>query len=194
MTARRVAWAVLTLALVAAPARAQLRRRSGVWVDVGAGLGRLRVSCRTCSPPASTGGYAITLSIGGAPSRYVLLGVEVQVWTGTDARIDEQVRTLSLVAQWYPWRRTGFFVRGGTGLVDGHVAPNDTASVRKAVKGRGIVIGASLGWDQPINRHLAVTVQAGDQIAALGDITTTSGVADDTIAYVSRLSIALVLR
>jgi hypothetical protein len=186
---------LLAMMAFASPARAQYRRRSGVWLDAGAGIGRLRVSCRTCSPPASAGGYAIDIAIGGAMSKYVLLGVEGQVWTGSDAHVDEQVRTLSVVAQWYPWPKTGFFVRFGTGLVDGHVAPNDSVAVRTAVKGKGVVMGVSLGWDQPISRHLAITAQAGDQIAALGDITTASGgLSDDTIAYVSRLSIALTLR
>lgn len=185
---------VAALALTSA-AQAQYQRRSGIWLDAGAGIGRLRVSCRSCSPPASGSGYAIDISIGGAASKYVLLGVEGQVWTGSDAQVDEQVRTLSVVAQWYPWPKTGFFVRFGTGLVDGHVAPNDSVAVRTAVKGRGVVMGASLGWDQPITRHLAITAQAGDQIAALGDITTASGgLSDDTIAYVSRLSLALTLR
>ena len=179
----------------AAAAQAQAGRRSGAWLDVGAGLGRLRVTCRTCSTPASTGGHVFTITLGGTASRYVLIGVEGQVWTGDDANIDEQVRSLSLAVQWYPWKRNGFYLRGITGLVDGHVAPNDTASVRAALKGHGIVIGLGIGYDQPISRHLAITIQAGDQLAALGDINTLSGgIADDTIAYVSRLQLALTFR
>ena len=186
--------AVLLAAGLPAAARAQLQRRSGMWLDAGYSIGRLRVTCRTCTPPASAGGSAVTISVGGAPSHYVLLGVEAQEWTGDDVNIAERVRSISVVAQWYPWRRNGFFLRGGTGLVDGLVAPNDSVAIRKAVKGHGIVIGFSIGWDQPISKHFAVTVQAGDQLAALGDISTTNGIADDTIAYVSRLGIALTLR
>ncbi len=194
MRLTRLVFGVLAAAMIPCAARAQLQRRSGIWVDAGYSVGRLRVTCRTCTPPASAGGSAVTLSVGGSPSHYVLLGVEAQEWTGDDASIEERVRSVSVVVQWYPWRKNGFFLRGGTGLVDGLVAPNDSVAVRKAVKGHGIVIGVSIGWDQPISRHFAITVQAGDQIAALGDISTANGIADDTIAYVSRLGIALTLR
>ena len=194
MIASRMVMLGLLAAGLASPAAAQLRRRSGFWMDAGVSIGRLRVTCRTCTPPASASGSAITLSFGGSPSRYVLLGVEAQEWTGDDASIDEKVRSVSVVAQWYPWRHNGFFLRGGTGLVDGTVAPNNVSSPRAPVKGHGIVIGVSIGWDQPLSRHFDLTLQAGDQIAALGDLITANGVADDTIAYVSRLGIALTLR
>ncbi len=194
MNARFALLVSLLAAGLVSPASAQLRRRSGFWMDAGYSLGRLRVTCRTCTPPASASGSAITLSLGMSPSHYVLLGVEAQEWTGNDVSINETVRSVSFVAQWYPWMHNGFFLRGGTGLVDGTVAPNNTSSPRAAVKGHGIVIGVSIGWDQPISRHFDVTVQAGDQIAALGDIITANGVADDTIAYVSRLGIAVTLR
>jgi len=164
-------------------------------MDAAVGYGRLRVTCLSCSNITSIGGTAVTVSIGGTPSRYVLLGVEGQVWTGSDASVPEQVRSLNLVVHWYPWGlHNGLFLRGGTGLVDGIVAPNDTTRQKAAVKGNGLGISLSLGYDIPLNRHFALTLQAGDQVAALGDLLVLGAKADDTIAYVSRFSVAVTLR
>jgi hypothetical protein len=192
--ARAALLSTLLGALVAQPATAQRRARSGLWMDAAVGYGRLRVTCLSCTNVGGVGGTTATVSIGGAPSRYVLLGVEGQVWTGRDAGISERVRSVNLVVHWYPWGLSnGLFLRGGTGLVDGIVAPNDTTP-RTAVKGQGVGISISLGYDIPLNRHLALTLQAGDQIAALGDLLVLGSKADDTIAYVSRFSVALTLR
>lgn len=186
---------VMALSLAAGEMAAQRpRSRAGAWMDAGIGYGRLRLTCQDC-PPLGISGRAVTVTLGGAPSRYVLLGVEAQVWTGSDDDLDEQVRSINVVAQYYPWGRSnGFFLRGGTGLVDGRVAPLDTTAVRARARGRGIGISISAGYDLAITPRLALTFQAGDQIAALGDLVLPSGSADDTIGYVSRLSVALTLR
>jgi hypothetical protein len=194
--ARATLLGMLLGAATAAPAAAQrLPPRSNLWIDAGVGYGRLRVTCLTCSNRRGVGGRTVTVSIGGTPSRYVLLGVEGQVWTGTDTGIVERVRSLNLVVHWYPWGlHNGLYLRGGTGLVDGVVALDDTTGQKRAVKGQGLGISISLGYDIPLNRHFALTLQAGDQIAALGDLLVFGAKADDTIAYVSRFSVALTLR
>jgi hypothetical protein len=181
---------------IATPAAAQRPpARTNLWFDAALGYGRLRVTCLTCSNTSSVGGTTVTVSIGGTPSRYALLGVEGQVWTGSDAGIAERVRSLNLVVHWYPWGlHNGLFLRGGTGLVDGIVALDDSTGQKRAVKGKGLGISISLGYDIPVNRHFALTLQAGDQIAALGDLLVLGAKADDTIAYVSRFSVAVTLR
>jgi hypothetical protein len=173
----------------AAPQR--LRPRSGIWMDAGVGYGRLRLTCDGCTIKGING-TTFTVTVGGSPSRYVHLGVEGQIWTGTADDRHEQVRGINLVGQWYPWGRSnGFFLRGGTGLVDGVIAPiTDSATVR----GLGVGISLSLGYDLAIGRHFSLTVQAGDQLAAMGDLQVNGVPADDTIGYVSRLSVAFTIR
>ena len=181
--------------LAATPAHAQRRARSGFWLDAGAGYGKLRVTCLGCPSPTSAPGLAITLSAGGTVSRYVLVGVEVQAWNGIGDTRREALRTLSLVAHWYPWGlRNGFFVRGGTGLVQGTVVVHDTTTSRAVVKGTGLGMGFSLGWDLNLSRHVALTLQAGDQLSALGDLTAGGVSSDDTIAYLSRFQVAITIR
>ena len=191
--ARIAVLTILAAAVAAAPAAAQrARSRSGLWVDAGLGFGRLRLTCDGCRIDGINGG-AVTITVGGSPSRYVHLGLEAQVWTGIDAGRHEQVRALAFVAQWYPWGRSnGLFLRGGTGLADGVVAPID--STVATVRGRGVVMSLSAGYDLSLSRRVALTIQAGDQIAALGDLVVNGSPADDTIGYISRLSLAITIR
>jgi hypothetical protein len=194
---RRLAGAWLVAAVLGAcratPAAAQ--RRTGFWMDAGVGYGRVRVMCLACNRDRGADGTAVTVSIGGSPSRFVLLGVEGQIWTGLEGVLHERVRSINLVAHWYPWGiRNGFFLRGGTGIVDGTVIASDSTGQQVLVKGTGLGISVSLGYDIVLSRRLALTLQAGDQISALGDMQQSGVTADDTIAYLSRLSIALTFR
>jgi hypothetical protein len=191
--ARVLGLAALGIFAVAHPAAAQRSRpRSGLWADAGFGYGRLRLTCQGCTIKGIDG-TAVTVAVGGSPSRYVHLGVEGQIWTGADKNRHEQVRGINVIAQWYPWGRSnGFFVRGGTGLVDGIIAPVDTAVA--TVRGLGVGISASIGYDFAIGRHFSLTLQAGDQLAAMGDLVVNGAPADDTIGYVSRLSVAFTVR
>lgn len=188
--------AALFGAVVAAPVAAQRRSRSGFWMDGAVGYGRVRVVCLDCRNDRGADGTALTLSAGGSVSRYVLVGVEGQVWNGLASGLKERVRSVNLVAQWYPWGpHNGLFLRGGTGLVDGTVIASDSSGRQVTVQGAGVGISISLGIDVLLSRRLALTVQAGDQLSALGDLVAIGGLAaDDTIAYLSRFSVGVTWR
>lgn len=193
MTSGRFFATACVLTLCARPAAAQARSRSGFWMDGVAGWSRLKLVCRTCSDDVHARGTMVTLALGGTPARTVLLGVEAQLWSGSDAGVGQRVRSVALVAQWYPWR-SGFYVRGGTGLANGRVAPADTAATHTAVRGRGISISLAAGYDLAVSRQFALTAQAASQVTALGDLVLPGHTADDTVAYLTRLSVGLTLR
>jgi hypothetical protein len=191
---RAIPLAALLLALAARAAPAQVPYRGGLWADIGVGPGRLHLTCTTCSAIAAAGGIEVTVSVGGAPTRNVLLGVEGQVWTRTTGTLDQRVRSLIAIVQWYPWEDAGFFVRAGTGLVQGPVTPVASGAQPATVQNTGIGLDLGAGWDFPVSRHFGLTVQAATHIAALGDLTVNGQPANDVIAYVSRIGVALVLR
>ena len=191
----RITPVLLLLVCVASTARAQHRARSGFWIDAGGGYGTARVTCLGCPSPTNAGGVAVTVSAGGTVSRYVLVGVEAQVWNGVGDTRHEEMRSLNLVAHWYPWGlRNGFYLRGGTGLVAGTVVVHDTTNARGVVRGSGLGIGFSLGWDVNLGRRVALTLQAGDQLTALGDLSNGGVSSDDTIAYLSRFQVGFTFR
>src|SRR5512146_1920722 len=95
----------------------------GQWIHAGGGVGYLRLPCANCSADVANGA-ALTVSAGGGVTRNVLLGVQGQQWQSTTGGTSRQtVRSVLAVVQWYPWSALRLFVRGGTGIVQGTVAP-----------------------------------------------------------------------
>ena len=176
--------------MTAGPVLAQ--SRSGFWMDFGIGHGGLRLTCVACNA-AKYGGHTATLSIGGSTERNVLLGLEGQVWTG-DRGPKQSVSTLTAVVQWYPTKPGGFFLRGGTGIVRGRVARSDSSAQEQTVRGSGVTLSFGAGYDVPIGRRFAVTVQVAEHVAALGDLKLPGITFKDTIAYVLRFSASITLR
>jgi len=194
--ARRAALAAGLLgALLAGPAAAQERARKGFWLDGGTGLGRLRVRCTTCTGVGTAHGTTVTFTLGLSLSPKVVLGLEGQLWTSWERGPREHVRSLTVVAQWYPLHGRRFFLRGGTGIVEGPVASSGTDGSPASAKGTGVGLTLGVGYDIPLGSHVGLAVQAASHVAALGDLSLPGNVhLDDTIAYVTRLSAALVLR
>ena len=144
--------AALLGTLLARPAAGQVPWRGGLWMDAGVGYGRLRLTCGTCTGIAAADGTEYTISVGGAPSRNVLLGVQ------------------------------------------GPVSPQVSDTTPATVQGTGITLDLGAGYDLPVSRHLGVAVQAAWHIAALGDLTVNGQNANDVIANVYRIGLAVVLR
>jgi hypothetical protein len=196
--------ALLLAALATAPASAQLQQTSpartpkrggGPWLDVGFGYGSLRLVCTTCPTVVIARGTAVTVSAGFTPARNVLLGLQAQQWSSTGESRGRRVSSLLAVVQWYPWPATGFFMRAGNGIVRGPGAPQEAAGAPPAsTQGTGVGFALGVGYDVKWSRRLGVTVQAATHISALGDLTVDGQPADDVIAYVTRLGVALVLR
>jgi hypothetical protein len=182
-------------AFLAGPAAAQERVRNGFWADAGVGYGRLRVRCTTCSGVGTAYGGTVTVTLGRSLSRTVVLGLEGQVWSSWEAGPREQVRSLTVVAQWYPFVGRRFFLRGGTGIVQGPVVPSGTGASPASVRGTGVGLTLGVGYDLPLGKHFGLAAQAASHVAALGDLTLPGDITlDDTIAYVTRISVALVVR
>ena len=182
-------------ALAAGPAGAQNPVRHGLWLDAGVGYGRLRVRCATCTDVGTAYGGAQTVTLGHSVSRKVMLGLEGQIWTSWEKGPREQVQSLTVVAQWYPSHGDRFFLRCGTGIVWGPVAPSGTGAAPATVKGTGIGLTFGVGYDIPLGRRIGLAVQAASHVAALGDLSLPGNVnLNDTIAYVTRFSVAFIVR
>jgi hypothetical protein len=211
---RAIQLATLLLALAAAPAPAQEsmqeptqepaprpKRGGGFWVDAGAGYAWLRltsgqnlVNGQTLRGSTAAHGMAVTITAGGAPSPNVLMGVQVQQWTSAGGAVAQRVRSVIGVVQWYPWASMGFYLRAGTGIVQGPVAPNDSLGQPSSAQGTGVALAFGVGWDIKVAPHFGLALQVATHINALGDLTAGGQVNNDVIAYVSRIGVALVYR
>jgi hypothetical protein len=191
---RASALALALCALLAGAAGAQERVRTGFWADAGAGYARLRLRCSNCSGVGTAHGVTLTATLGRSLSRRAILGLEGQIWSSLEAGPHEQVRSVTVVVQWYPFLKEHFFVRGGTGIVQGPVVPSVSGAQPEAVKGTGVGLTLGFGYDVPLGEHVAVAFQAASHVAALGDLQLQGTTLQDTIAYVTGFAVALVVR
>jgi hypothetical protein len=180
-------------ALATGPAAAQTPSRKNMWVDAGLSAGYIRLTCLGCSAVAANGA-ALTVSVGGALAENVLLGAQVQQWQSTGAAPHQTVRSVLAIVHWYPWRAARFFVRGGAGIVQGTVAPEASGASPGTARGTGVALAWGVGYDLNFSPRFGVAVQASEQIAALGDLTVGGVLANDVIAYVTRVGVALFFR
>ncbi len=171
MTHPSISFALASLLLLsAAPAAAQHPQvRNGFWFNLGLGYGSL--GCDGCG--SRTGGFSGGLSLGGALSEKVLLGVGTTGWTKSEGGVTTTVGTLDARIRFYPSATGGFFLTGGLGL--GSISADVSGLGSASETGVGLVLG--LGVDIRLAKNLSFTpfwngfaVRSSDSDANVGQI------------------------
>ena len=162
-TARRISLAVLALLLLLAPdISAQHRRhgirdrgydgRNGFWgaLTLGAGVEQVDFEDDGLGYSDHLTRPAGSVRLGGTLSRHWRLGAEFGSWVNEDGPLMETVGGASLITQFYPGRRAGFFLKGGLGF--GRSAVEDDFG--SDVEDYGFVGTLGVGWDVRLGRHV----------------------------------------
>ena len=185
----RLALILAMPAIAPGPADAQ----SGVWVSVGGGAARNRVSCVSCEDITHHWGASGFVRVGGVASRNVLVGGELHFWQSTIEDQDVYLRGLQAVVLWYPSPPGGFFGHAGLGLsrirnsfdVGGEV-------VRGGETGLGVTAG--IGWDFPLGKGIWLTPRAASVVVPVATIDTPSGPLDNVVSTLYRFELGLTFR
>jgi hypothetical protein len=155
--------ALIALIGLALPAGAQrvVMERAGAALSVGGGVASAGLLCADCPGERenSLGWYIRTT---GALTPSFLVGIETQRWSKTSDRgrpDEERDRMFFLlgVAQWYPVREQGFFLKGGVGY--GRVRL-ELPRQRISVESSGIALNAGAGIDFPFTPTVGLTLYA----------------------------------
>jgi len=157
-------------------------RRQGFWSSFGGGYASTKSDCQNCVDPPSGAGVSLFLKLGGTVSPHVLLGVEANGYYRSESAVDTRVGNLSLIGQWYPWVKSGFFGKGGVGLSYGRgrfPTPAVNTSVMVEKLGMGLTFGA--GYDIPVGRKVSLTPMGNIYYAVLGDIAYAGGFLDNSV-------------
>jgi Autotransporter beta-domain. len=137
------------------------RTRHGFWGSLGLGAGAEAVDLVN---PDDGLGYSdnltkptVQLRLGGTVNPHLRLGGELSSWInsyyGTSGNVTETVGGVFGIAQFYPARRAGFYLKGGMGL--GRSAVDYSGGPTISDYGWAAVLGA--GYDIRVGRHLAIT-------------------------------------
>jgi hypothetical protein len=152
-TLRATGFSALFAALLATAASAQqAQTRQGFWVGGGMGYGSLGLSCTGCADVGREGGLSGYAKLGGSLRQNILLGVEMNGWTKSEAGARITMGNLSGAAYWYPMATQGLFIKAGAGysvlaVDDGFSSADDS--------GFGFLGG--VGYDVRVGRNLSIT-------------------------------------
>jgi hypothetical protein len=198
----RLALRALALALCLAPAAAAAQTAtpaaatpppvSDWWIVAGGTFTAVRGSCQTCEvdyPYRKTGG--ILGNIGYRFNDRIDAGAEI-FWVPSEDDAGDSVRTthLDAVAQFRPWRSSGFFVKAGAGMAFVRNWPDIPTAINS--KALSVVIGA--GWAFQPAKKFGIQVFGMQHAAALGDFQTSTAEVGDVIGNFWSLGIGIVIR
>jgi hypothetical protein len=136
--------AFLAVLLAGTASAQQAQTRQGFWIGGGLGFGSL--GCEGCTD--RTGAPSGYLKLGGTLRENILLGVETNGWTKSEAGARLTMGNISGAIYWYPMTTNGMFVKAGAGY---SVLDSGLAST----SGFGLLGG--VGYDVRVGRNLSVT-------------------------------------
>jgi hypothetical protein len=135
--------AVLAVLLAGSASAQQAQKHEGFWIGGGLGYGSL--GCDGCDRTGAPSGY---LKLGGTLRQNILLGVETNGWTKSEAGNRLTMGNVSGAVYWYPMATNGMFVKAGAGY---SVLDSGFGST----SGFGLLGG--VGYDVPVGRNLSIT-------------------------------------
>lgn len=172
MSARTSKLLAALLVVCAAPLAAQGRRglvevdpsaRGGFWASIGGAAGIEKVDLKDgFGYSNSLTNPVLQLKIGGTINQNWRLGAESFFWfnsytdQATAVPIKETVGHVALIAQYYPSRTAGFFIKAGPGIAFNTFSPQGFDSDTRA----GLSLTGGLGYEVRVGRNVAIVPTA----------------------------------
>ena len=157
----------------------------GFWIGVGVGGGALAIDCRSCGPEpraaewSSGRGRGLYVALGGTLRPNLLLGGEISTTGKGNVDRTASVGHMGIVAQLYPSRGRGLFVRGGLGIGIAELMDEPRGFVGSAtLTTAGLSVKGGVGYDFRFGGRFALTPFAdAEQLIGAGIRQTMNGVA-----------------
>jgi len=126
--------------------------RQGFWgvFELGAGVEQVNFDNDGLGYSDALTRPEFAIRLGGTVSEHLRLGGELSGWVNEDNGVTETVGGLLLVAQVYPWRRSGFFLKGGAGLAGSTISDDFGGSTSDA----GFAAQLGAGYDLRLGRRV----------------------------------------
>ena len=135
--------------------------RHGFWLNLGVGAGREQ--SRFADEPNWTEGLTKptgSLILGGTVNPNFRLGAQLSGWADTHFdqgdRVTDYLAAVMLVGQFYPSRRSGFYLKGGAGFSRAGTAVDGPFDLHED----GLGWTAGLGYEIKLSRSIFVTPMA----------------------------------
>jgi hypothetical protein len=144
--------ALLTVLLAGSAFAQNAQTRDGFWIGGGLGYGSLGLACDGCGDVDRTGGISGYAKLGMTVRPNVLLGVEMNGWTKSEADTRVTLGNFSGAAYWYPMATNGLFIKAGAGY---SALSADAGTGSATDTGFGLLGG--VGYDIRMGRNMSIT-------------------------------------
>jgi hypothetical protein len=172
---------LLPTASAEAQATAGQPQDSGWWAGIGAGYLGTGARCTNCESDQPPRNDAAFLAQGGwRVNPRLLVGGEIFTTALTTGEVDFRDTHLIAIAQFRPFARHGFFIKGGYGMAAVKASvPSDTGTVVARTWGMGVMYGA--GWVFDLGRRASVAPMAGTYVTTVGDVVVGQATAENVV-------------
>lgn len=131
--------------------------RSGFWASFGLGVGWETFDATGVADPGWLARPTIDMRIGGTPSANVRLGAEWISWFNSEMNVSQTLGGFAGIAQLYPSRSDGFFLKGGGGYAWNSFSDNYYYYGWGYITyDSGFLWTAGAGWELPVSRSLNI--------------------------------------
>ena len=161
-----------------APAPQPLGRK--LWIVAGGGFSMTRAGCAACSREGVfTNTGSIFFDVGGRVSPQVDAGIEAMFVRARYEGEDPILTTFIMaIAQFRPWKERGLYLRAGMGF--GFVGHGINSPIGKQLappySTNALGLSYGLGWIVRRERRWTLQASFAHHIAAIGELTTVSGI------------------
>ena len=172
---------------------------SRVWIVAGAGFAAARAGCATCDRDGVyTTSQSFLVDAGMRVNPRMDAGIELY-WVGLDVDGTSHIRTTFLlgVAQFYPWVDHGLFLRAGMGIgIAGNGLYNPIGPpLAPPYTTNALAVAFGVGWEFKATPRWGVQVHGMQHVAALGELTTTTGASvKNVVGNYWTVGVAVVIR
>jgi len=168
-----------------------------MWIAAGGAATTKKGDCRNCEEPGPyihTGSALVDAGV--RVNRQMDGGVEF-MWVPGEASTGDQNRVTLLlaVAQFRPWSSQGFFIKGGMGM--GFVRNwvyTGGADTKPPYTSKALSVMYGGGWEFLRGRRLGVEVYGVHHAVALGDLQTSTFLAENIMGNLWSAGAAIVIR
>ena len=147
--------------------------QGGFHFGVALGSSSVGATCTDCTVDVFSeriNGFSGTIQLGGAITRRLIVAGEFMGWVRNEVPIYRRIAALNLVFIGYPSERSGFFVKGGGGVLRAIVEDDVFIAQTDAFTSQ-----LGIGFDIPMSGRLNVTPQV-TYVTTFGGATTLNGI------------------
>jgi hypothetical protein len=165
------------------------------WLVAGVASTTFLGDCTDCEAKTYLTSPSVLTTIGGSLNRRVDMGAEI-TWVPVGAPNGEKLYASFLMgkAQFRPWASRGFFLNAAYGMAflrNYIFSPPDD---RRANRSKALALSIGTGWEWRVGARTGVQAFATQHAAALGDLETTAGTAEDVLGNFWSIGAAIVIR